>query len=113
MNLKRRVLTVGAGLVIAGAGALAAAPVASALAVTPAPGGAHVHLNSGEARVLHDAQIGDAVNQVVPQRDDRYGQQLGTFIDTWSGYAATSPTGHFWVGVTGLPEGTWHVGYNR
>lgn len=115
MNLKQRVAAVGAGLVIAGAGALAAAPIAGALAVTPAPGGGYVHLNSGEAQVLHDAHIGGTVDAVTDwSADPNTGLTFGAAIDQFTGRAAASPTGTFYAGVYDVPTNlTWHTGWRR
>jgi hypothetical protein len=115
MNVKRRVAAVSAGLIIAGAGAMAAAPIASAFAVTPAPGGGYVHLNSDEAQVLHDAHLGGTIDAVTGwQPDPDSGLTFGAAIDQFSGRAAASPSGTFYAGLTEIPNNlTWHTGWRR
>lgn len=115
MSIKTRVAAVGAGLIIAGAGAVAAAPIASAFAVTPAPGGGTVHLNSVEAKVVDDANIGGLIDAVTPGWGiGSNGNTFGQSIDLYAGYASQYPTGKFTAGLSnlGTPDAQWKATWN-
>ncbi|QTI67275.1 hypothetical protein [Gordonia polyisoprenivorans] len=82
-------MVVGAGLLLSAGGAVAVAPAASALTVSPVPGGGAVELTSGEARVVHDAHIGGVVDAALPQFGrSQYGRTVGQAIEYRSGIAA-------------------------
>lgn len=83
MGVKRRLVTIGAGVLMTAAGAIAAAPIASAVTYTPVPGGGVVHRNPGEARAIHDARVGGAVDALLPQYGrNQSGRTLGQGVRT-------------------------------
>ncbi|WP_156354312.1 hypothetical protein [Gordonia sp. HS-NH1] len=106
MGVKRRLVTIGAGVLMTAAATIAAAPIASAVSYTPVPGGGVVHLNPGEARTVHDARVGGAVDALLPQYGrSQSGRTLGQGVQFYSGAAASlNRTMH--VDYRNLPGGT-------
>ncbi|WP_338837879.1 hypothetical protein [Gordonia polyisoprenivorans] len=99
-------MVVGAGLLLSAAGAVAVAPAASAFAVSPVPGGGAVELNSGEARVVHDAHIGGVVDAALPQFGrTEYGRTVGQAIEYRSGIAAKDNQS-LYISYRTLPDGS-------
>lgn len=106
MGVKHRLVTIGAGVLITAGGAIAAAPIASAVSYTPAAGGGVVHLNPGEARAVHDARVGGAVDALLPQYGrSQSGRTLGQGVEFYSGQAA-SLNRNMHVDYRTLPGGT-------
>lgn len=91
MGVKRRLFTIGAGVLLTAAGAIAAAPIASAVTYAPVPGGGVVHLNPAEARTVHDARVRGAVDALLPQygRSSQNGLTLGQGVEFYSGQAVS------------------------
>lgn len=102
MKLRRLVIT-GAAAVGVGAAALIAAPAASAFTFTPQPGGGTVTLNQDEARVVGNANIGPAVDTVLPGYRGRGGDSLGQGLDRRADLVGRVPGAKLDISVSGLP----------
>ncbi|MXP24348.1 hypothetical protein GIY30_23790 [Gordonia sp. HNM0687] len=112
---KKRVVAVGAGVVLSAAATSAFAPVAEALSVTPAPGGGYVHVTSDEAAVLHHARVGEAVDAVTRWQRGTNGLTFGDTINRASHVAVVHQGSTLIVGAErlGTPDAAWRVVVHR
>lgn len=113
-NVRRRARVAAGAFVLIGAGSVVAAPIASAFEVYPGPGGGTVILNHQESIAAHNANLGPAINVVLPNYRNPSGESLGAGFDRNTGLAAGVPGGVTKITVEKVPaDPTIRIGAYR